>query len=190
MASADKLAAHLGVPSIGLMEEAGASVAAAISERWRPGRAAVLCGPGNNGGDGFVIARHLWNAGWMVRLGLLGEKSELTGDAAANAGRWAGFTETLSPELLQDQDLIVDAMFGAGLARPIDGDALQMVNAINQSGIPCVAVDIPSGVDGDTGEVRGAAPNACLTVTFFRKKPGHILLPGKNRYACGQLATR
>lgn len=187
MYRADALAMAGGRDGVALMEAAGWCVARAIRRRWRPRRVTVLCGPGNNGGDGFVVARLLRRAGWPVRLGLLGEAARLKGDAAVHAARWEGEMEAATPALLGRCDLVVDALFGAGLARPLDGMALALVEEIGRRGIPCVAVDVPSGVHGDSGAVLGAAPQAALTVTFFRKKPGHLLLPG--RALCGEVVV-
>jgi len=178
MADADRLAIAGGVPGTDLMEVAGGAVARAVRDlRPRPGVVAVLCGPGNNGGDGFVAARQLREAGWDVRLALLGNLEALPPDAKTNAQRWSGAVEALSPTILEGADIVVDALFGAGLTRPLDGAARTAVEAIGAR--PCVAVDVPSGVDGNTGAVLGAAPQATVTVTFFRKKPGHLLLPGR-----------
>jgi NAD(P)H-hydrate epimerase len=182
MAQADRGAVAAGVASSDLMENAGRAVSDALRRRFHPGPVAIVCGPGNNGGDGFVVARHLAAAGWSVRLGLLGTRGALTGDAAHHAGRWTGTVEPLGPALLEGATIVVDAMFGAGLARPLDGAARLTVEAMR--GRSVVAVDVPSGVDGSTGTIRGAAPTAALTVTFFRRKPGHLLLPG--RALCGE----
>jgi NAD(P)H-hydrate epimerase len=180
MYRADAAAAAAGIPSIDLMEAAGRAVAAEIRARWAPRPVVVLCGPGNNGGDGFVIGRLLAAEGWPVSIALLGDRNALKGDAAVNARRWIGKVEPLAPEAIGGAGLVVDAIFGAGLARAVDGAAHATIAAVNESGIPCVAVDVPSGVDGDTGAVMGAAPQAVLTVTFFHRKPGHLLLPGRS----------
>lgn len=185
MYEADRKTIDAGTTGDVLMENAGAAVVAEIVSRWTPRSVAVLCGPGNNGGDGFVVARLLRHAGWSVRLGLLYEAEKLTGDAALNAGRWDGAVERLSPALLVGADLIVDCLFGAGLARSIEGELAELVCAVNACGVPVVAVDVPSGVDGNSGDVRGVSIRADVTVTFCRPKPGHYLLPG--RVLCGQL---
>jgi NAD(P)H-hydrate epimerase len=179
MGRADAATIAAGTPGEVLMEAAGAAVAREIRSRWRPCRTVVLCGPGNNGGDGFVIARLLQEAGWDVSVALLGSIERLKGDAALNALRWRGEVMALAPAVLDGRALVVDAIFGAGLARPLAGRALAIIEAVNGRELPCVGVDTPSGVDGDSGEVRGAAPRCALTVTFFRKKPGHLLLPGR-----------
>ena len=185
MEAADRAAIASGVAGAALMEAAGRAVADAVMRRWSKRPVAVLCGPGNNGGDGFVAARHLAAAGWQVRLGLLGAREGLTGDAAHHAALWPGAVEPLSPSLLDGAGVAVDAMFGAGLARPLDGAAKSVVDALAARALPVVAVDVPSGLDGATGAVLGAAPRAAITVTFFRKKPGHLLFPG--RALCGTL---
>jgi len=185
MGAADRAAEAGGVASTALMEAAGSAVAEAVMRRWTQLPVTVLCGPGNNGGDGFAAARRLQAAGWKVRLGLLGLRDALTGDAKEMAGRWHGEIEKLNPALLDGAGLVIDAIFGAGLARPLEGAARAAVEALAKSGLPSVAVDVPSGLDGASGEVRGAASPAAVTVTFFRKKPGHLLLPG--RALCGEV---
>jgi hydroxyethylthiazole kinase-like uncharacterized protein yjeF len=184
MYRADAAAIASGIPGITLMENAGAGVARAILERWTRRPVAVLCGPGNNGGDGFVVARLLAERGWPVRLALLGAREALKGDAAPAAARWSGTAEALTPAVLDGAGLIVDALFGAGLARPLAGEAAAVVATANISGVPIVAIDVPSGVNGDTGLADGPAIQAALTVTFFRRKPGHLLMPG--RRLCGE----
>ena len=188
MYRADAFAVDRGVAGLTLMENAGRALAEEIGRRWTRCRVAVLCGPGNNGGDGFVAARHLAAAGYTVRIALLGRRDALTGDAAAMAGRWQDAVEPLTPAALGDADLIVDGLFGAGLARPVAGVAADTLAAAAASGKPIIAIDVPSGVHGDTGEVMGVAAPAALTVTFFRRKPGHVLYPGRGR--AGTVVTR
>ncbi len=149
------------------------------------GRALVLCGPGNNGGDGFVAARLLAEHGYAVDLRLLGDRGALTGDVALAAGSWTGPVGPVFSGELPPCDLVIDALFGAGLSRDLDGDARALVEAVNAGGHPVLAVDIPSGIDGDTGAVRGAAIRATETVTFVTLKPGHLLQPGRS--LCGPL---
>jgi ADP-dependent NAD(P)H-hydrate dehydratase / NAD(P)H-hydrate epimerase len=184
MGECDRLAVAAGTPGIVLMENAGRTVADAVSWRWPLRPVVVLCGPGNNGGDGLVAARILKERGWPVRLALLGEPAALRGAAAAAASRWTGPVAPLAPAALDGAALAVDGIFGAGLARPVEGAARAVVEALGERRLPVVAIDVPSGIDGATGEVRGIAPHAALTVTFFRRKPGHLLLPG--REYCGQ----
>ena len=184
MGEADRQTIAGGIPGIVLMEKAGLGVADAVSRRWPPRPLVVLCGPGNNGGDGFVTARVLAERGWPVRLALLGSLAALRGDAADAAALWHGVVEPLTPAVLDGADLAVDGIFGAGLTRPVDGAARAVIEALAERHLPVVAIDVPSGVDGASGEVRGIAPRAVKTVTFFRKKPGHLLLPGRNH--CGE----
>jgi NAD(P)H-hydrate epimerase len=143
----------------------------------------VLCGPGNNGGDGFVIAQGLAAAGWPVRLSLLGSADKLTGDAQHHAARWQGPIEALQPATIEDAELVVDALFGSGLRRALDANVSETLKAAADRGLPLIAVDVPSGVVGNTGESLGAVPVDC-TVTFTRKKPAHVVLPG--RVLCGE----
>jgi NAD(P)H-hydrate epimerase len=188
MAAADRYAAESGVPSIDLMENAGAAVAEEIMRRWGARHTVVLCGPGNNGGDGFVVARRMAEMGWPVRVALLGDRDHLRGDAAAMASRWSGRTEELSPDSLHHAELIVDAIFGAGLARPLTGVVRETVRSINRGSATVVAVDVPSGLHGDLGRAidgpDGTVVRTDLTITFFRKKPAHVLMPG--RILCGE----
>ncbi len=186
MAEADRLTIASGVPGADLMETAGVAVAEAVARRHPPGsKVAVVAGPGNNGGDGFVAARHLAAAGFRVRLCLIGARDRLKGDAAWAAGRWDGAVAS-APDV-SGAAVIIDALFGAGLDRPVTGHALAAVEAMNAAGCPIVAVDLASGINGTTGAVMGAAVKATECVTFFRRKPGHLLLPG--RIYCGSVGV-
>ena len=182
MAEADRLAIADGVSGIELMENAGCAVADATAKMERR-RVIVVAGPGNNGGDGFVAARHLSGRGFVVRLCFVGDPKKLKGDAALAAERWSGAVELASPAALTDSDIIIDALFGAGLDRDVEAAPRAMIDAMNTSGFPVIAVDLPSGVNGTSGAVIGVAVNATRTVTFFRRKTGHLLLPGRLR--CG-----
>jgi len=186
MSRADAAAIKSGTPGIALMEAAGKAVADEVVH-CAPNCEAVLvlCGPGNNGGDGFVAARLLKERGFSVSLALLGVKDALKGDAREMAARWDGDIAPLGPDIVKDADVIVDAIFGAGLTRAVEGVAADTISAVNASGAVTVAVDVPSGVDGTTGEVCGPAVTATSTITFFRRKPGHLLLPG--RAHCGDV---
>lgn len=185
MAEADRLAIAAGVPSIELMENAGRAVAEAVSRNYPQMTlpACVVAGPGNNGGDGFVAARFLAARGMPVRMLLLGDRARLKGDAAEAARRWQGEIGAATPDALSGCGVIVDALFGAGLDRPVEGSAAVLIEAMNAAGVPITAVDLPSGVNGSTGAVMGSAIKAATTVTFFRRKLGHVLMPG--RLHCG-----
>jgi hydroxyethylthiazole kinase-like uncharacterized protein yjeF len=186
MAQADRLAAARGVAGLTLMENAGRAIADAVAARHPLGtRVAVVAGPGNNGGDGFVAGRILAERDYPVRLLLAGDKARLRGDAAVAASRWRGMIEEALPQSLGDVGVIVDALFGAGLDRPVEGQAKVMIEALNASPAYVLAADLPSGIDGNTGQVMGCAIQAAETVTFFRRKRGHVLLPG--RLHCGTL---
>ena len=186
MDEADRLTVASGKSVIELMENAGSSVAHAIEKRWAARPVIVLCGPGNNGGDGFVTARHLSAMGWPVRVALLGSRDHLAGAARHHAEQWRGTVEPLTPAVLEGAELVVDAIFGAGLSRALEGTSLETLDAAARRKLPIVAIDVPSGLMGDTGEALGAVASV-LTVTFFRKKPGHLLLPG--RLLCGEVVV-
>jgi ADP-dependent NAD(P)H-hydrate dehydratase / NAD(P)H-hydrate epimerase len=181
MAEADRLTIDDRTSGMALMENAGRAVAEATA-LMQLTRIVVVAGPGNNGGDGFVAARHLAESGHRVRVCFVGERQRLKGDAAQAADRWSGPVDAASPELT-DCDAIVDALFGAGLDRDVDGLPRAMIGAMNASSVPIIAVDLPSGINGTSGAIMGAAVNASRTVTFFRRKTGHLLLPG--RLQCG-----
>ncbi|MDF1721684.1 MAG: NAD(P)H-hydrate dehydratase [Minwuia sp.] len=181
MYAADAHAIKCGVSGATLMESAGAGSARAIMDRWSPRPAIVLCGPGNNGGDGHVIARHLARAGWPVRLASLVALDRLKGDAAIMARQWSGTVESVTADCLADAELVVDALFGAGLTRPLEGVAAALAETARAR--LTVAVDVPSGVSGDSGRIEGetgaVAFRADLTLTFHLRKPGHLLMPGR-----------
>lgn len=187
MALADSAAVKKGVPAVSLMAAAGFAVVEAIRRRWSKRTVLVLCGPGNNGGDGFVIARLLHIAGWPVCLAFHGDETSLSKEAMHHFKAWQGRVEIFSDALFDGVELVVDAMFGAGLSRPLDARYRDMVNSMIARKLPICAVDVPSGVDGSTGEALGQVVPAVLTVTFFRKKPGHLLFPG--RALCGELVV-
>jgi hydroxyethylthiazole kinase-like uncharacterized protein yjeF len=192
MAQADRLTIAGGVTGIDLMERAGRAVADAVTARHPIGsRIAVVAGPGNNGGDGFVAARLLAGRGYRVRVLFTGEIARLKGDAALAAKTWTGPLASALPDALDGpkgaSDVVIDALFGAGLDRPVEGLARAMIESMNAQPAPVVAVDLPSGINGTSGAVMGIAVKAAQTVTFFRKKPGHLLLPG--RFHCGAIAV-
>jgi hydroxyethylthiazole kinase-like uncharacterized protein yjeF len=188
MAQADRLTIAGGMAGFALMENAGMAVAETVAACRGPGsRVVVVAGPGNNGGDGFVAARLLAARGYAVDVVLVGEGARLKGDAALAATKWNGAIGLAKPDLLDGADIVVDALFGAGLDRPVDGLARDMIAAMNARHVPVVAVDLPSGINGTSGAMMGAAVNAAHTVTFFRKKPGHLLLPG--RLHCGAVSV-
>jgi ADP-dependent NAD(P)H-hydrate dehydratase / NAD(P)H-hydrate epimerase len=181
MAECDRLAIAGGVAGIELMERAGRAVADAVARHPLGTRVLVVAGPGNNGGDGFVAARVLAERGYPVRVLLLplGDAGALRGDAAEAARMWRGTIEPAKPDTVAGAGVIVDALFGAGLNRVVEGDARAMIEAMNSCGAPIVAVDLPSGINGASGAVMGAAVKAKESITFFRRKPGHVLLPGR-----------
>lgn len=184
MSRADRLAIASGIPGLTLMETAGRAVADEAQRMTDKGtRITVLCGPGNNGGDGFVAARLLQERGYQVAVALLGSREALKGDAAHMATAWNAPIAPMTVATPDSAGLVIDALFGAGLSRPLDGVAADVAARLAATGQPVLAVDIPSGVDGSTGEIHGAAIQAHRTVTFFRRKPGHVLLPGRLR--CG-----
>jgi ADP-dependent NAD(P)H-hydrate dehydratase / NAD(P)H-hydrate epimerase len=180
MRAAERAAFRSGLPSYSTMEKAGAAVAAEILKRKKKGRALILIGPGNNGGDGWVIARLLKARGWRIAAAALAPPAKLKGDALRAYQNFGGRAERF-PASRRGFDVIVDALFGTGLMRPVSGKAAKWINAANRAKAFKVAVDISSGISSDTGNALGAAFNADLTVTFFRKKRGHVLADGLAR---------
>jgi len=189
------------VTGLELMERAGRGVVEAVFERWpdlaaAPHRAVVLCGPGNNGGDGFVVARLLKDWGWQVEVLLYGDPAKLPPDAKANYVRWAamgGIGDMLTDlEQAVVPDLFVDAVFGTGLSRRIEGQLAQILSVFDAfrdlKGVRTVAVDLPSGLCADSGRNLGTFATADLTVTFHAAKPGHYLARGALQ--CGLLTVK
>ncbi len=192
MAETDRFAISAGTPGIALMERAGLAVADEAARLTKSrGRIAVLCGPGGNGGDGFIAARLLGQRGYAVELGLLGRRDALKGDPVLAAARWSGPVLAAAALDLAAADCVIDALFGAGLRRDIDGQAkgiIDRINAFKRAEGRVLAVDVPSGIDGETGKIRGLAVEASASVTFFRLKPGHLLEPGRRLAGAIRLA--
>jgi hydroxyethylthiazole kinase-like uncharacterized protein yjeF len=185
MAAADQAAIDAGTSGIELMERAGAAVADAVTARFSPRPTLVLAGPGNNGGDGYVVARRLLERGWDVRA--VAVATPKTHDARAAAARWTGKTVALGGEAAR-AGLIIDALFGAGLDRPLSSDLARLARSLEPSPDKVVAIDVPSGLSGDTGRpLGGQSFHACLTVTFHRRKPAHVLQPGRD--ICGEVVV-
>ncbi len=188
------------VPGLVLMENAGRGASREILERW-PERATstlVVCGTGNNGGDGFVVARHLAAAGCRVRVVALGQAEKVSPDASAMMGAWLGtggyvdwITDRASHAILLralgESRCVVDALFGTGLKKRREGNHAEAVEAINQRGLPCCALDLPSGLDCDTGAVLGGVVRAAMTTTFGYPKPG--LFAARATECVGELVT-
>ena len=185
MYMADSLAIAKGTSGETLMQNAGKAVATVITDNYSPCPVAVLCGPGNNGGDGFVVARLLDRAGFKVQIFATGAIDDYSGDARLMANQLKCDLQPLSLFAVTDYQLIVDGLFAAGLARNISGEIARLIDQINLSDLPVVSIDMPSGIDGESGQIRGIAIKADHSATFFRQKPGHVLLPG--RTVCGQI---
>lgn len=187
MTEVDRLTAASGVPTLTLMENAGRQVANEIARRWPACRTTVLCGPGNNGGDGYVVARHLGARGFAVEVLTVGDHKSLKADAAAMAKLWGGLTRKFDPNEPVQGDLFVDAVFGAGLSRGLAPELVQLFEDISVADVPIVAIDVPSGICGDRARFLDEVQpwTATLTVTFFRKKPAHVLYPARGH--CGEI---
>src|ERR1700691_5849499 len=185
MERADRLAIAAGTPGFSVMLSAGPAGAEAAMDLVEEGSILVIAGRGNNGGDGLVAAAELAARGREVSVILLCERDSLQGDAASAARGWKYPVLPFNPHAVGKPALIIDALFGAGLDRAVKGEPLEMIEAINANGAPVLAVDLPSGVNGTTGAVMGTAVRAVETVTFFRRKPAHLLLPG--RLHCGRV---
>src|SRR5690349_4089826 len=185
MERADRLSIAAGTPGFALMLSAGQAVAEAAGDLVEEGSILVVAGPGNNGGDGFVAAAELAAQGREVSVILMCEREALQGDAASAAKGWKYPVLPFNPQAIGKPALIIDALFGAGLSRAVAGEPHDVIAAINANGAPVLAVDLPSGINGTTAAVMGIAVRATATVTFFRKKPAHLLLPGRQH--CGRV---
>lgn len=188
MSRAEQLAAASGLSTLTMMENAGRGVVEEVVRRYQRGsRVVVLCGPGNNGGDGFVAARYLRERGYQVRLALNGRQEDLKRDPKEMARRWDEAIEPMTPQSLEGAQIVIDAIYGTGLRSDIGGVVAQVIEGTAERGLPVISVDIPSGIDATSGALKGVAFKATSTVTFFRRKTGHVLLPG--RLYCGDVRT-
>jgi hydroxyethylthiazole kinase-like uncharacterized protein yjeF len=198
MREADRVTIReLGLPGMVLMEAAASAVTEVVTERFGDaGRVVIACGPGNNGGDGLAAARQLRCRGFEVTAALLVRETDLKGDAANQLTLARAFgveVHRLGSSIARLQGLlagagvVVDAVFGTGLDRPLEGRWARVVELLNGAGVPIVAVDIPSGLRGSSGEVAGPAVAAALTVTFAAAKVAHVLPPACWR--CGEVAV-
>lgn len=186
MAEADALTIKAGTPGFELMENAGRAVFDRVISGYSEAETIlVLCGAGNNGGDGYVVAELLRQAGRAVSVCALVTEDALSGDAALARRQWRGAVKPFFPGELDRVDLVVDALFGAGVNRDIEGEAADWISHLNDSSVPVLSIDLPSGICGRTGRILGVAVTAETTVTFFRKKPGHLLNPGVTY--CGEV---
>ncbi|MAI89147.1 NAD(P)H-hydrate dehydratase [Ponticaulis sp.] len=182
----DLMAIDNGVPGFELMKNAGRAVFDRLIAAFPDVELIhIFCGPGNNGGDGYIVAELLRQAGRSVRVFALGDPEQLPGDGGFAFRQWRGETFPISEMEPDAAELVVDALFGAGLARDIEGETAAIINEINESGTPVLSIDLPSGISGASGKVCGVGILAEETVTFFRQKPGHVLNPGKGH--CGQI---
>jgi NAD(P)H-hydrate epimerase len=185
MANADRITMDSGIDGFGLMQNAGNSASSIILERYKPCKVMIMCGPGNNGGDGFVIAQRLLENGFTVDVASLIKIENYKGDALLAAKQYKGEIFNFSDLEIKNYDLVVDALFGTGFSKELDKELQNIFIKIKQASIPVVAIDIPSGVNGSTGEASNNCCNADLTITFCRKKIGHVLMPGMEK--CGEI---
>ena len=186
--AADHAAEAAGTPSFALMQRAGAGVAQAVQARWTPRPVLVLVGPGGNGGDGYIAAQRLAEAGWPVRIASTIDRARLKGDAALAAADWREEAPVLdrkvhADKVIGDAQIVIDALYGAGLNKPLDTVTREVLRAAERS-CAVVSIDVPSGLAGDTARELGYAPRADLTVALHRKRPAHLLEPGRS--FCGE----
>jgi hydroxyethylthiazole kinase-like uncharacterized protein yjeF len=188
MIRAEKLAMDGGTSSLVMMENAGNGVAEDVVKRFARGsKVVILCGPGRNGGDGFVAARRLRERGYHIRLALMGEQGKLPSECQEMARRWDETIEPMTPQCVDGAQVIVDAIFGAGLRDEVRELPAQMIGEVTKRNLPVVAVDMPTGIDATSGQILGTAFKAVSTVSFFRRKTGQVLLPG--RLHCGAVTA-
>ncbi|MEM7570709.1 MAG: NAD(P)H-hydrate epimerase, partial [Pseudomonadota bacterium] len=192
MAAVDAAAIHQGIAGYTLMDRAGLAIARLCQSLRGPGSVYILCGPGNNGGDGYVAAKYLQDVGWEVRLWAACPPEKLIGDAGEAAQQCPIAPRMLDSMCSDDTraDICIDALFGAGLGRPLDGALARQLLVMLEGADTCIAVDLPSGLCGNTGQVLGdvyAETDRCFdhTITFGARKFGHVLYPGKA--LCGEL---
>lgn len=183
MYAAEREAFAAGLESFEAMRRAGTAVAEELNAHLPDGPVQVLCGPGGNGGDGFVAAAHLKNAGRTVEVYLLGDADRLSGDPARAAALWDGPIHALAEARLAPGHVTLDALFGGGLSRPLEGVAARL----SAMPAPVVSVDVPSGLDGLSAKPLGPCFKADLTVTFSAYRPAHMLSPG--RAMCGKVCV-
>ncbi|MEZ6028995.1 MAG: NAD(P)H-hydrate dehydratase [Hyphomonadaceae bacterium] len=183
--AAEQRAVSAGISLWALMRKAGQACADVLHAEFPVGRVVVLAGPGNNGGDAFVAARRLRDLGRNVWVFDLPPKDVRTAEGQAALNELAGPRQPLEDMRIAPGDIVLDGLFGAGLSRPLEGEALWAVEQVNASGASVVAIDVPSGVNGDVGTVQGAAVRADVTVTFCCKKPAHVLQPAAS--LCGDV---
>ena len=185
MKEAEKAAAKGKTQSFTLMQRAGKAVADEIGARYEKQDILVLCGPGNNGGDGFIAAAALKKKNWPVTIACAVDIHDLQGDASRAAEGWNGEIIPFDELELPESGLIVDAVFGTGLSRDVDGVIADLLVALRECECPVIAIDLPSGAEADTGMCQFMTPQAELTITFGWKKPAHVLMPA--RLACGEI---
>jgi hydroxyethylthiazole kinase-like uncharacterized protein yjeF len=185
MSKADSETIKSGIQGLFLMENAGKSVSDFIKSKYNKQKTLVLCGPGNNGGDGFVVARHLKESGWDVKISSLIDKNSYKNDALVMAKRWNDFIIPFEEISVGDYSLIIDAIFGIGLSKEISGTIASVINEVNNKNIDTISIDIPSGIDSNNGAILGTAFKSKYTITFARKKIGHTIYPGKDN--CGEV---
>lgn len=183
--AAEQMAVEAGISLWALMQKAGQARADVLHAEFPVGRVIVLAGPGNNGGDAFVAAQRLRDLGRNVWLFDMAPKTERTPEGQNALAMLTGARQPLEDMRIQPDDIVLDGLFGAGLSRPLEGEAAYAVEQVNASGAKVVAIDVPSGVNGDRGAVDGPAIRADVTVTFCCKKPAHVLFPAAE--LCGDV---